>query len=474
MSNKYKYLSKNVIIFAISSFGTKFLSFFLVPLYTNILSTTEYGVADIITTTATLMIYIFTINISDSVLRFAIERNEKQDEILSFGVRVLTIGSLVLILSLTIIYQLHFVEWNVYYYVFIFLYFISTAFYQMITNYLRAIDQITDVAIAGILSALVLILGNFLFLVVIKIGIYGYLISLILGPLVGAIYCFIKIKVAFAVYKKNICDRMIQKAMIKYCVPLIFNNIALWINAFLDKYFVTAICGVEQNGIYAVSYKIPMILSTCYLVFSQAWNLSAIKEFDREDNDGFFTKTYSVYNAVIVIICSALILINIPIAKILFAKEFFPAWNYSSVLLLSVMFNALTSFLGSVFTAVKNSKIIAITTLISAGINVILNSLLIPAIGVQGATIATAVSYFVMWIIRLLISRKYIRIKINIVRDLFLYLLLVLQVVIEHFEGHYYIGQVIIFMIIVILNFSYIRIIIKQVMKKVHQKRKVL
>ena len=93
---KYSYLIQNTLLFTISSFGSKILSFLLVPFYTNILSTSDYGTADLITTTTTLLIFIFTINIADSVLRFAIERSEKQEEILFFGIKVLVIGSIVL------------------------------------------------------------------------------------------------------------------------------------------------------------------------------------------------------------------------------------------------------------------------------------------------------------------------------------------------------------------------------------------
>lgn len=114
MKEKYKYLTKNVLIFAVSSFGTKFLSFLLVPFYTSVLTTAEYGIADIITTTATLMMYICTVNIADAVLRFAIERKKDQSEILVFGIRVLFIGSLVAILFLTITAQLRIADWPAY------------------------------------------------------------------------------------------------------------------------------------------------------------------------------------------------------------------------------------------------------------------------------------------------------------------------------------------------------------------------
>ena len=59
--SKYGYLAKNTVLFTISSFGSKILVFLLVPLYTSILSTSDYGIADLITTTATLLIYVFTI-----------------------------------------------------------------------------------------------------------------------------------------------------------------------------------------------------------------------------------------------------------------------------------------------------------------------------------------------------------------------------------------------------------------------------
>lgn len=470
MREKYQYLTKNVLIFAISSFGTKFLSFLLVPFYTSVLTTAEYGIADIITTTATLMMYVCTVNIADAVLRFAIERKKSQKEILVFGIRVLLIGSLVAILFLTITSQLHLVDWPIMYYIFIFLYFWSTALYQIMSSYLRALDKVVEVAVAGIISTAVMIAGNIVFLLVIKIGIYGYLLSMVLGPVVASVYCMIKADVKGHDYIKCVCSTAVQKEMLQYCAPLIFNNIALWINAFLDKYFVTAICGVETNGIYAVASKIPTILATFYTVFSQAWTLSAIKEFDGDDSDGFFGNTYSIYNAAIAMACSIVILFNIPLARILYAKDFFTAWNYSSVLLISIMFNALTAFLGSIFSAVKDSKVIASTTVVSAICNIVLNILMIPKFGALGAAIATAASYMVMWMLRLGYARKYIKMNLSLIKDCFVYVLLILQVVVEHTKNHGYIAQVIIVAVIMLMYRKYIRTIINVLLQKVKTK----
>lgn len=467
MDQKYKYLGKNTIIFAISSFGTKVLSFLLVPLYTAVLTTAEYGIADLITTTATLLVFILTLNIASSVLRFTIEQRSSGRSVLSFGFRVLLIGTLFCMMILGLIYYTNWLDWPVYYYAFMTLYFFATALYEMMTNYLRAVDKVKEVAIAGIMSSFLIILCNIFLLLVIKTGIIGYLISIVLGPLFASIYCMIVAGEPITTYILVDCDKDTQKAMLTYCVPLIFNNIALWVNAFLDRYFVTYFCGVSENGIYSVAGKIPTILSTCYSVFASAWTLSAITEFDPEDKDGFFSNTYNIYGALMTMVCSAIVLMNIPLAHFLYSNEFFNAWRYSSILLLSVMFNTLTVFQGSIFTAAKKTKDIAMTTIISAVVNTILNILLIPVIGALGAAIATAFAYFAMFWTRYIASKKFISMKVNIKRDILIYLVLVFQIILEHLNDHFYLGQVGCFLLIIILNKKYLKTIILVFKRKV-------
>lgn len=449
--SKYGYLAKNTVLFTISSFGSKILVFLLVPLYTSILSTSDYGIADLITTTSTLLIYVFTINIADSVLRFAIDQKKEQESYLSYGLKVLFSGSLLFGIIIIVMWKLQILGWKEYCYFFLFLQFFSTATYQIISNYLRAIDDIKGVAISGIITTAITVLCNILFLIVWKTGIVGYLVSMALGPLIAALFCFIRIGKSLTYILKKNPDRTARKAMRGYSIPLIFNGVAWWMNNSIDKYFVTAFCGAAQNGIYAVSYKIPTILTVFHSIFSQAWNLSAIKEFDKNDKDGFFANTYSMYNAVLVILCSVLVLFNIPIAKILFAKDFFVAWKYSSVLLISIVFSALSGFLGSIFTAVKDSRIFAVSTVISAIVNCILNAALIPRWGIQGAAIATAISFFLIWLIRLVCTRKYIKWKINIAVDIVTYIVLVLQVIFEHFANHSYLWQIVCLLVLLIL-----------------------
>lgn len=480
MNKKLKYLGKNTVLFTISSFATKIISFLLVPLYTSTLTTAEYGIVDLITTTATLLIYTLTINIADSVTRYTLDiqnnvnkdaivkggkivrkyaGNDKQTEqqaILSYGNRIIILATLVCALGLGIIYWCNLFLWPSYYYMFTLIYFFTTAFYQMMTNYLRGIDKVADVAIAGVIAGFVSVFCNIILLLFFKFGVIGYLLAMVIGPFVASIYCVVVAEAPVSTYFINTCSNVMKGEMRKYCIPLVFNNIALWINTFMDRYFVTAMCGVNQNGIYSVAGKIPNILAVCYSIFGQAWNLSAIKDFDENDKDGFWGKTYNVYNALMTFICSVIIFFNIPLAKFLYAKDFYEAWRYSSILLISVMLNALTMFVGSVFSAVKKTKTIAWTTILSAICNIVFNGLTIPIWGPLGAAFSTVVAYGVMWSVRMHYAKKYIQFKTYLLRDSIVYGILALQVVFEHLSGHFYFGQIGCTIAVIIIYHTYL------------------
>ena len=94
-NNRNRYLMKNTIIFTLGNFGSKLISFFVVPLYTNVLTTTEYGVVDLVVTVVTVAVPVLTLNISESVMRFALDKDADKQKITQIGTGVLLIGMLV-------------------------------------------------------------------------------------------------------------------------------------------------------------------------------------------------------------------------------------------------------------------------------------------------------------------------------------------------------------------------------------------
>ena len=186
-SKKIKDLSKNTILFTISSFGSRILSFFLVPLYTYVLSTSEYGTVDLINTTVQLLIPILTLNIQDAVLRFSLDDEYSPYDVIDVDGKVIAISSGVLVLALFVLWALGIITITPNYIIFLFVLFISGAINNNLSMYLKARDRVRLLAFWGIINMAITCVFNIVLLLVMKLGVNGYLISFVSGTIVADI-----------------------------------------------------------------------------------------------------------------------------------------------------------------------------------------------------------------------------------------------------------------------------------------------
>lgn len=470
--NRYKYLLKNIGLLTLSNFATKLLSFFLVPLYTNILTTTEYGTYDLFNTTIGVLLPILTLNIQEAVMRFSLDSKYNRKSIVTVATRYLIVSNIIVIAGLFLNSIFNFSIIVKQYSIYFFLMFLSQSLSGMITMYIRGIDKIADLSVSSLIASAITICLNVGFLAAFHWGLVGYFLANIIGPLFQSIYLILKAHIIQDLklrksYKKE------TKEMVDYSKPLIANSIAWWVNNASDRYIVVFFCGLAENGVYSVASKIPSILNIFQTIFNQAWTLSAVKDFDPDDKNGFFTNTYKAYNCMLVIVCSGIIMTDKILAKFLYAKDFFIAWKYVPWLTIAILFGALSGYIGGFFAAVKDSKIFSKSTVYGAITNIILNLILTPFIGALGAAIATTVSYVEVWLFRYIHSKKYIRIRINLARDIISYVLLILQSIFLLSDLQnivLYLLESILFVIILILYLKDILLLLSKGKKNIHKK----
>ena len=422
-----KYLLKNIGLLTLSNFGSKILVFLLIPLYTSYLSTAEYGTYDLYTTTIQLVTPILTLNIADAVMRFSLDSKYDKSAVFTEGLKRCIIATAIfsIIVSVNRIFGII----NVFcdYSVEFILLFLFGLIYNLFSQFSRGVERIKDLAVSGIINTASLLVLNILFLVNFSLGLRGYFFAYISAYFLAAAYLTFRLKI-WKYISKNVSDET-NKEMYTYSRPLIVNNLAWWINNVSDRYIVTWLCGVGANGIYSVAYKIPSLLNTFQTIFSQAWTISAVKEYDKDKGE-FYSQIYAIYNCGMTIVCSGLILFNKVIARIMFAKEFYTAWEYAPFLTISILFGSLSGLLGGVFSAAKESKSFARTTILGASINTVCNLALVHYFGPIGAAISTLISYVIVWAARLIEANKIVQMRVNILRDVISYVLLVLQAVV--------------------------------------------
>lgn len=418
-------LLKNTGILTIGTFSSKLLVFFLLPLYTYILTTSEYGSYDIIYSTITLLIPIFTLNVSDAILRFSLDSSINRSIIIKLGFVCTIFASFIAIIA-----QLFtsYIGVNLVGIDYFGILFATNAIYQLLLCFAKGLDKMIDVAIAGLISTLSILSLNIILLLFAGWGLNGFFIANTLGMALPSIYLVIKFRcIIFCNTKITKKDLPLFQAMIRYSIPLGLAAVGWWFINVSGRYIVAYTCGMEDNGLLAIAYKIPSILSIVSNIFLQSWQLSAIKEYDKYDSDNFLSNTFNNIETIIISITSFLIMFSPIIASLLFSGDFYKAWVFVPTLLVSVIFNTMSAMYSPFFSANYDTKPMTISTLLAGLSNLILGIPLTILFGLKGATISAVIASFVNWLYRGISVKKHIDFFIHMKKSFFSYFILLIQ-----------------------------------------------
>lgn len=408
-NSRNNYLIKNTLIFTLGNLGSKLISFFLIPLYTNALTTTEYGTIDLVATVGTVAVPLLTLNICESVMRFSLDKDANNKKITQIGTNVLLIGMAIGLLILPICHSFDKVS---HYAGFVYLYVISLAASQLYLSNLRGKELLIYYSIGNALNTFFIAVLNILFLLVFKEGIEGYLKAYIIANTFTAIYAIIVGK-GYQSFSFGGVDKKLFGQMAKYSVVLIPNSFMWWIMNSSDRIMVSSMIGVAANGIYAVSYKLPTLVSTFTTIFNQAWSYSAIREEGTSDENEYNNKIFKALSGIVMLIGIGLMTFMKPFLSVYVAKEYYVAWKYTPFLTVGCVYLTLASFMATCYTVHKDSFGYLFSGTFGAIFNIAMNFALIPLIGVYGAAIATCISYILVFVFRLFHTRKYIRYSVR-------------------------------------------------------------
>ena len=419
MSNleRNKYLLKNAGIFLIGNIGTKLINFLLVPLYTYALNTYEYGVVDLVGTLGFLLGPILMLNIHEGVLRFCIDKDADTDAIMSIGYIALGSAMLLGLLVLPICNRIDVLQ-N--YSIYIYTYIVTYGFKLMSDCYLRGTERLALYSTSNIIYTLAIATLSIVFLTQYHLGIKGYLLAYILSNGISALFNFITGKMYLVKFNIHV-DHQIVSPILKYSLVLIPNTFMWWIVNSSDRIMISYMLGSAINGIYAVSYKIPSMLQTLSQMFIQAWSYSAINEAKSSDKDKYNSDIYNFLVVIVTLLGGIAIIIIKPFMHIYVNEAYQEAWLYSPILIVGFAFLALASFLGTQYTVYKDSKGFVVSSSIAAILNIVLNFIFIPVIGVLGAAIATALGYIAVFVYRSIDTKKYINIDVFSFENIRLY-----------------------------------------------------
>ena len=464
---RYKSLALNTAIFGICSFTSKLLVFLMLPFYTTVLSKEEFGTADLINTIVGLLAPVFSLSIAHGVMRFALDRGKDIEQVFTFGSKV-SIGGIIfvcfcypILICIPVIRD--------YLWIFLLLY-ITSIFHTLTGLFARGLNKMKYVGIAGVVSSLVVVLSNIILLFAFHCGVNGFLVSSIISNLVFIIILVVSCKMYKYVGGDN--NKQLNKEMLAYSIPIIPNTLSWWIQHSANRYILSYYCGVGDVGLYSAASKMPTIIDTFRGVFVQAWQLSTITEYDKENSKMFFRNIYTLYNVFLIVSCSVLLIGSKLLASILYSVEFYEAWTFTPLLIVGILFSSLVAFYSPTYLAHKKTNKLFVSTALGAALTIVVNLMLVPRIGAIGSAVAVVISNIIIFLYIHIDSRKYMAVKLGNFRIYLSYLVITIQGFLITFAKMHPMGvmSMLLTIIVFLLNTNEIKYLIIELYNKIKKK----
>lgn len=413
-------LFSDTVILAIGTFGSKLLVFLLMPLYTALLSPSQYGTAELITGTANLIMPFACVGITNGIFRFAAEKGTDREGVFSSGMVLLGAGLCGTVLLGAVALCIG-AAWRTEI-LLVVLYVLAADLQAVCAQYVRAVDRTRLFAVQGILNTLVTVGFNILFLMAFDLGVTGYVLSTVVGNLLTTAFLVVSAKL-WRVFRLSHVSRTAMRELFRFSLPMVPTTICWLITDLSDRYLVSWFCGEAVNGVYSAAYKIPTIVNLVSGIFMQAWQFSAVvQSADGEECSRFYSQVFRGFLSVIFIGSGGLILLSPWLCRLLLNSAYHEAWRYMPTLLCSAALESVVSFLASVYMVRKKSMHSFLTAVAGTGLNLLLNFLFIPRTGTfggaLGAAIATLIGYAAVWVLRMADVPRLLRFRLYLPRQL--------------------------------------------------------
>lgn len=404
-----KRLLRNTGIIAIGGMATKFVSFLLLPLYTSVLSTGDYGTVDYINTIAAFLVPAISLLMDEALFRFLIDCEDDASR-----ARVVTAASAVMVAGCTVFVAVVAVAWavwtpdGIWWIVAIT---VAQCLVTMASALLRGFGETVAYSLMNFIASAATIVFNVLFIAVLRWGVVGMLLGTVIAQGGTAIVVMIRKRI-WKYVEPQTFSGVVAKELVRYSIPLIPNTISWNIMNLLDRLIIMNSIGADAAGVYAVSYKFPNIMDMVYGFFYKSWKESSARVLGGdEDEVSFYNSVYKAlrrFMMAVVLMMSALVPL---VYGVLIRGSFGEGMLYVPLLLLATYYSNISGFYGGIFTAHKDTKIMGTTTVASAALCVVLCFALIPLLGLYGASLATVTATFMVNEYRRIKVRKYVKLE---------------------------------------------------------------
>jgi len=263
-------------------------------------------------------------------------------------------------------------------------------------NLLKVIPRLSILLLS--ISFLILFSYRAIYLALSKILIFSILCTSVL------IYLY-RYEDVFQIFR--IPQKDVTKKVLKFGVPLIFTITFMKIMKSMDRVLIGYFLEATNVGIYSVAAGIPLMIGAMFTPISTV----LLPTFSERHEEGKSTKvllgeTFSLLLSLSIPLIIFLIFFGGEVIRLIWGHEYIGGAMVLSITSFEIFLFSSYRILGSPAAAAERTKSLAIGVGIAAITNIILNSILIPIIGIEGAAVGTVISFLILFFYMINLCKK--------------------------------------------------------------------
>ncbi|GLV55967.1 flippase [Dictyobacter sp. S3.2.2.5] len=404
-------LVKDSGVYALSSIVVPFISLVLAPFLTHHLSSSDYGILTLLNTAISLVAGITQLGLGSAFLRlynydYAVS-SDKRDVIVTsvlllMGISLLVAGGIAgiapflahALLGHPSLSQL----------------IILGGIVVLVQNltipglaWLRAESRASFYSLLSIGNLLITLVANLFLIGVLHRGIDGSLIA------TGCGYaCIVVCTLPLLLLRTGIRIRLdIARGLLAFGAPLVLNFVAYWILQLSDRYLLSHFSSFAETARYTVAYNLGSALMVVVITpFTLAWPTAMFTIAKHEHATRVFQVLFRWLNAFLLLSAFCLSIIATLLLNWLFPPLYRSAAPVIPMVAMSCVFFGLYYVFNIGINIQRKTWMLGVFTTISSIVNLLLNLILIPCYGAQGAALSTLVAYMVLSLLAYVVNQR--------------------------------------------------------------------
>lgn len=396
MKQLLKQLAGESAIYGISNMLTKLIGIFLVPLYTRLLTPSDYGVLNLVNSTFYFIIVLAVFALDSAAARWYYDSSEEEDRKSSiaswFWFQLVSSGVLCVLIMLFSSFMSEWIlkEHHPQLFMLPALGLLANILPNMVTNWLRFQRKAIHTVLFTLTNVLVNIGLNIMFVLVLKWGVKGILISTLLSNALASLYV---LTLMFDWIQPRYFSLKRLKDMLRFSLPLIPTSVAFWILNSSSAFVIEHYHNKQEVGLYSIGSMLASAVTMVVGAFQMAWGPFAYSIIEKPEAKNTYAMVLTLYSMLMSCVALTVALFAKEGLILLTSADYYSAYKVAGIL----AFNAIIygyAYIAVIGTSiVKDNKPLAIGVFTSACITALLYFLLVPYYKKEGAAISAVLGY---------------------------------------------------------------------------------